>query len=148
MKRYLCTILLASMLLPAVAICEEFEDIEQIERQMEIRNMELEMAQRESEVRFEEEMRNLKLEQARVEIENQRKAFGLHGRRGGPMCGIFVLCFIIHILVAIWVYKDIHQRNCGSGLWIWITLLAGVLGAIAYAIIRLGDGDGKKVVRK
>ena len=49
------------------------------------------------------------------------------------------ICFIVHILLAIWVYGDIRRRNTGSGIWIIITLLTGLLGALVYAIVRLGD---------
>ena len=61
-----------------------------------------------------------------------------HGK--GKACGaIFVVCAVIHILLAMWVYQDIRKRNTGSGLWIVITLLTGLLGALVYAIVRIGD---------
>ena len=34
---------------------------------------------------------------------------------------------------------DIRKRNAGSGLWIVLTLFAGLFGAIVYALVRLGD---------
>ena len=46
---------------------------------------------------------------------------------------------IIHILLAVWVYQDLRRRNTGSGLWIVITLLAGLCGAAVYALVRLGE---------
>ena len=46
---------------------------------------------------------------------------------------------IIHILLAVWVYQDLRRRNTGSGIWIVITLLAGLCGAAVYALVRLGE---------
>jgi hypothetical protein len=39
---------------------------------------------------------------------------------------------------------DIRQLNRGSGLWIVIALLTGLLGALVYAVVRLGDARGAK----
>jgi hypothetical protein len=50
---------------------------------------------------------------------------------------------IVHILVAIWVYMDIRQLNRGSGIWIVIALLTGLLGGLVYAIVRIGDARQK-----
>jgi hypothetical protein len=33
--------------------------------------------------------------------------------------------------------------NRGSGIWIVIVLLAGLLGALVYAVVRIGDGRQK-----
>jgi hypothetical protein len=46
---------------------------------------------------------------------------------------------LIHILLATWVYQDLRKRNTGSGIWIVITLLAGLCGAAVYALVRLGE---------
>lgn len=56
-----------------------------------------------------------------------------------PACFFLGLCFLIHVLLTVWVYQDIRQRHTGSGLWIVITLLTGFFGALLYAIVRLGD---------
>lgn len=64
---------------------------------------------------------------------------------GPPRCckaGMFIimLCMcIIHVLVAVWVSRDIRQRNSGSGVWVAIALLAGLMGALVYAVVRIGD---------
>jgi len=56
------------------------------------------------------------------------------------MMGLFFLvCLTIHILLSVWVYQDLRRRNTGSGIWIVITLLAGLFGAAVYALVRLGD---------
>lgn len=64
-----------------------------------------------------------------------------HIRMGGhrPMCVLLMLCAVVHILAAVWVFQDIRARGAGSGIWIVIVLLAGLLGALVYAVVRLGD---------
>jgi hypothetical protein len=52
---------------------------------------------------------------------------------------IFLFCGIIHLLLTVWVYQDIRKRNAGSGIWIVVTLMTGLLGAAVYALVRLGD---------
>jgi len=57
-----------------------------------------------------------------------------------PMCALLMaMCLVVHILVAVWVFQDIRIRGAGSGIWIVITLIAGLLGALVYAVVRLGD---------
>jgi hypothetical protein len=46
---------------------------------------------------------------------------------------------VVHILLAVWVYTDIRKLNRGSGIWIVIALLTGLLGTLVYAVVRLGD---------
>jgi len=52
---------------------------------------------------------------------------------------LLAICCIVHVLVAVWVYQDLRRRNAGSGIWIVIALLAGLFGALVYAVVRLGD---------
>ena len=62
------------------------------------------------------------------------------GRHAGPLLGLLVLVTtVIHTLLAVWVYQDLRRRNTGSGIWIVITLLAGLCGAAVYALVRLGE---------
>jgi hypothetical protein len=62
------------------------------------------------------------------------------GRHAWPVLGLLVLVTtVIHTLLAVWVYQDLRRRNTGSGLWIVITLLAGLCGAAVYALVRLGE---------
>lgn len=64
-------------------------------------------------------------------------------RHSRPLMGMLLLgCVVIHILLAIWVYQDIRRRNAGSGIWIIITLLAGLCGAAVYALVRIGEKQG------
>jgi hypothetical protein len=50
-----------------------------------------------------------------------------------------VMCLVVNILSAVWVFQDIRIRGTGSGIWIVIALIAGLLGALVYAVVRLGD---------
>jgi len=52
---------------------------------------------------------------------------------------LMLLCATIHILLAVWVYQDIRRRNAGSGIWIVVALLTGLLGTAVYALVRIGD---------
>jgi len=64
-------------------------------------------------------------------------------RHGRHMLGVIVLVsLVIHILLATWVYQDIRRRGTGSGIWIVVTLLAGLFGAAVYALVRLGEKPG------
>ena len=135
------------------------------ERQnIELAHQQLELKAQSDEVAFQQKMRELQLEKQRIEIEKQRAAIqpmpgqpprpGMQPPSGGPWGGhgcpmsrhcargiafLMTLCFMLHILLAIWVYQDIRKRNTGSGIWIVITLLAGLFGAALYALVRIGD---------
>ena len=104
-------------------------------------NMKLE--QREAQMDFQREMQELELQERKIALERQRKAAKNYSCknccRKGKMLPFFIICFVVHILLTIWVYQDIRNRGSGSGLWIVIVLLAGILGILPYTIVRLGD---------
>jgi len=54
------------------------------------------------------------------------------------------LIVIINILLAVWVFSDIRKRGEGHGIFIVLALIAGIPGAILYALVRLGDRVGDK----
>ena len=122
-------------------------------RAIEIQQKQLNLQQRQSEVNFNNEVRKIELEKKRMELEHQRQMLKAQELKTGPSkeawyshngktmhCwGLVFLCFVVHILLAIWVYQDIRKRNAGSGMWIAITLLTGFFGALVYAVVRLGD---------
>ncbi len=58
--------------------------------------------------------------------------------RAGMVLMLLGMC-VIHVLLAVWVSRDIRQRNSGSGVWVAIALLAGLMGALVYAVVRIGD---------
>lgn len=139
MKRCILIMVLATMFAPTAVFCQEFEEGEDPEYQMEMRERELE--QRDAEMDFQRSMQELELEKSRIELERMR---GEHKHGRGKPHPFLLLVIIVHILVAIWVYQDIRKRNAGSGIWIVIALLAGLLGVLVYAVVRLGDEDKKK----
>jgi len=146
MKRYVLSVLLMSMFAYPVVFAQE-PGPEDVEQQMHLHKMQLELKNHEAELAFKQEMRQLELEKQRIGLEQQRRMTEHLGQRAHghkPCLGLFFLgCFVVHILVAVWVYKDIRARECGSGIWIAIALLAGLCGALVYAVVRLGD-SGKK----
>ncbi len=146
MKRYVLSILLMSMFAYPVVFAQE-PGPQDVEQQMRIHKMQLELKNHEAELGVQQEMRQLELEKRRLELEQQRRMTEHLGQRTHghkPCLGLFFLgCFVVHILAAVWVYKDIRARECGSAIWIAIALLAGLCGALVYAVVRLGD-SGKK----
>lgn len=148
MKRYVLGIVLMSMLVPTAVWCGEFEEIaerEEIERQMEHREREMELEHREAEMGFEREMQQLELEERKVQIEREREHAGRrehHGKKGAAP--LLLLILVVHILIAVWVYTDIRKLNSGSGIWIVIALLTGLLGTLVYAVVRMGDARIEK----
>jgi hypothetical protein len=146
MKRYVLSILLMSMLVPTAVWCGEFEEIaelEAIERQMEHREREMELEHREAEMGFEREMQQLELEERKTHIEREHAGHReRHGKKGAAP--LLLLILVVHILVAVWVYTDIRKLNSGSGIWIVIALLTGLLGTLVYAVVRMGDARIEK----
>jgi len=143
MKRYVLIALLTGMFLPIVALSQEFEPGPEPEHQMHLWEMELELQNREARMDIERRMAELELEKRKIEIDRMRKAHlkKLHKKELHPL---LLLCAVVHILAAVWVYQDIRKRNAGSGIWIVITILTGLLGVLVYAIVRLGETGEKK----
>lgn len=139
--------------LPVVAIAEEGDrpipPQPKIEQQMQrIRHAQNELKEQREE--FERERREFEFDRERQELEHQRgrmqqRPWPAHKqihKKGGhkPICGLLmVICLVVHILVAVWVFQDTRTRGTGSGIWIVIALLAGLMGALVYAVVRLGD---------
>jgi len=138
MKRCILVMLLAAMFAPATVFCQEPEQKDDPMFQMEMHERGLELEQREAQMDMQRSIHELELEKRKIELERLRRA-----HKHGPHPLLF-LVVVVHILLAVWVYKDIRQRNAGSGIWIVITLLAGLLGVLVYAVVRLGDSDKKK----
>ena len=113
------------------------------ERELDMHRARLDLQEYEGEVDFRREMRELELEKKRMGLERWRKSkkypicMKHHDDKGGAVL-LFVL-LVVHILLAVWVYQDIRKRNTGSGIWIVVTLLTGLFGALVYAIVRIGD---------
>ena len=174
MKRYVLLTVLLAMLVSAPAFAQEpFEEgeatpEEAMEREIHMRNMQLELAEREAraevgermeqmelkkqhmalqeheaEMDFNNKMREIELQKHRLALKNKQQ-HRKHMEKAGHddhegMFPLLAICFIVHVLVAVWVYQDIRRRNSGSGIWIVVALLTGLLGALVYAVVRIGD---------
>ena len=147
MKQSMFIITLLVLLYPSIGFCQEDEkeneDLIAAENQLELRRIQLEFQEIEAKAMFRQQERELDLKERRIELGNKRKNQGYsrhwkfrHRRRAVPF---FILCIVIHILVAVWVYRDIQKRKQGSGIWIVVALLTGLLGVLVYAVVRLGD---------
>lgn len=154
--KYLSLTVAASFLLfltpPGTAQEEEF-DPERRMHEMELEEREIELEARRAERELDLERQQLELDRMRGEMDRPpRDRCGKHpcGKRpcghhkGAPPGGCLLLlgiCIAVHILLAVWVFGDIRKRKTGSGIWIAIVLLTGLLGVIPYAIVRLGDRE-------
>ncbi len=137
MKRLMMYVALVSLLLPGLTFCQEQDDPQgNPEFQMELQRMELEMENLRAEAELERRMQELELEGKKMQLEQ-----AMNPREGGPLAVLLIICAVVHVLVAVWIYQDIRHRNAGSGLWIVLGLLAGLLAALVYAVVRIGDKD-------
>jgi len=109
----------------------------------------LALEEKKMELEFRRQMHKLDLDKKRLHLEQQRQRinraksgwYNRARRRGGVM---LAWCLVINVLLTIWVYQDMRKRVAGSGIWVAITLFAGVFGALIYAVVRLGDMQQKK----
>ncbi len=141
MKRCILIMVLATMFAPVAVFSQELERQEDPEYQMEMHERQMELEQRDAEMGFQRSMQELELEKRKIELERMRRG---HKHRPCKKHPFLLLILIVHILVAVWVYQDIRKRNAGSGIWIVIALLAGLVGVLVYAVVRIGDNDKKK----
>ncbi len=193
MKRYVMSMILAAIFVPALAVAQE-EGPQNIDFQMEMRQREMELQQQEAQMDIERRMQELDLEKRKMDLEREkpkdidiqmetrgremklqhqkeqmdierrmqeldlekRKMELEHMRRpkehpehimkgndddddNNALHPLLLLLLVVHILCAVWVYQDIRQRAGGSGIWIVIALLTGLLGTLVYAVVRLGE---------
>ena len=103
---------------------------------MELMRAGMELEARQNELAHEQNLRELELEERRVEIDRLRRR--VHGGHKPGGRGLVVLLVIaLHILLTVWVRKDMCERGIGRKLWVPIVLIGGLLAAILYAIVRL-----------
>jgi Flp pilus assembly protein TadB len=150
MNKYVLIGVLMAMFFSTLVFSQEPEKSrgrpqEEVGRQLRLRRAQMEMEGREAELDFQRKMRELELEQHKAKLGRQRKphkhpACFRHCRKC-VMLPFLVLgvCLVVHILLAVWVFQDIRKRNAGSGVWIVIALLTGLLGTLVYAVVRLGN---------
>ncbi|UCG58674.1 MAG: hypothetical protein JSU70_04005 [Phycisphaerales bacterium] len=120
-----------------------------LDLELEKRKIDIERGKREIDLDMGKRKMDLQMGQRKIDLEmGKRKMEMAHMAKGpkfGPHCKpLLLLMLVVHILVAVWVYQDIRQRNCGSGIWIAIALLTGLLGTLVYAVVRVGDSNGNK----
>ena len=144
--RQTISILFAWMILclPSLAIAEEDRpqpDQPLLEQQMQrLRHAQMEL----NEQRHDLEIEWQELEREREEMERHSDRYPRELMQmkhfPKPLCRLLILvCVVVHILVAFWVYQDIRSRGTGSGIWIVVTLISGLLGVLVYAVVRIGD---------
>ena len=142
MKRYVLSMMLAIMFVPAFAVAQE-EGPEDIEFQMEMHEREMELRHREAEMDIERRMQELELEKYKIELEHMRRPKEHSGHMKDhdkdEAHPLLLVILVVHILCAVWVYQDIRRRAGGSGIWIVIALLTGLLGTLVYAVVRIGE---------
>jgi hypothetical protein len=142
-------IALLVVLYPSLGFCleanEASEQLQAAKSQLELHRIQLEIKKSEAENDFRQQMRGLELEEQRIKLERQREELKIsdHQKHSNKSVVVpfIILCLVVNILVAVWVYQDIRKRNAGSGIWIVIALLAGLLGVLVYAIVRVGDSQ-------
>ncbi len=148
MKRYVLSIMLAIMFVPALAVAQE-EGPEDIKFQFEMQEREMELEYRNAEMDIERRMQELELEKRKIELEHMRRPKEQTGHMkdhdddddDDGAHPLLLLVLVVHILCAVWVYQDIRRRAGGSGIWIVIALLTGLLGTLVYAVVRLGENQ-------
>lgn len=140
--------LLLTLLFCAAAHCQEAQDpdlseFETAERHLHQREMQLDLQERESELDFQQQMRQLELAKRRMELQRHRESKkhkkDWQHKRKDDAAPLLIVIAIVNILTAIWVFQDIRKRGVGSGIWIVIALLTGLIGTLVYAIVRLGN---------
>ncbi len=144
MKRYILSMMLAAIFMPAFAVAQE-EGPEDIEFQIEMHERKMELQHREAEMDIERRMQELELEKYKIELEHMRRPKERPGhmkdRDKDGAHPLLLLVLVVHILCAVWVYQDIRRRAGGSGIWIVIALLTGLLGTLVYAVVRIGERE-------
>ena len=152
MKRYILSMMLVTMFVPAFAVAQE-EGPEDIEFQMEMRKREMDLQHQKDQMDIERRMQELKLEKYKIELEHMRRP-NEHPEHmkdndddddNDDLHPLLLLLAVVHILCAVWVYQDIRRRAVGSGIWIVIALLTGLLGTLVYAVVRLGESQKSAV---
>jgi hypothetical protein len=156
MRTFAWTVVLAALLIPAVAWADgpaggkgteasppggppdQAKAMADLQRQQ----MEMELEARRGEIQFQGERRKLEIEKQQAEIEMIRhRMAGMHrsGQMGGLVALVMLGCLVSHILLTVWVCKDMNEKKIARALWVPIILLIGPAGAILYALVRLAD---------
>lgn len=140
---------LAMLFLAAGSVAQEpatRSDEDQTVEQMKLRETELQLKEQEAELAYRQKMREMELEQRNLEIEQlRREAAQPQGDGGGGL--LLLLILVVHILLTVWVWKDMREQEIGRALWVPIVLLTGLFGALLYAVVRVADTRAKQATR-
>jgi hypothetical protein len=165
MKQLLIFAMLLAMITPSIALCQEQQprqpivqpqiqpqgqqprpavqtqaqnQVQQRTQELALRERELSLQQKQNELDFQREKQKIELDRLRQSIKPAVKK----QNNNDKMAPLLLILLVVNILCAVWVYQDIRRLNAGSGIWIVIALLTGLLGTLVYAIVRIG-GDIK-----
>ena len=105
--------------------------------QMDLIRMGLELKAREAGLAQEHRLRELELEERRLQVDRLRRRG--HRRHPGGAGLLLLPILALHVLLTVWVCKDMRERGIGRALWVPIVLLGGIFAAILYAIVRIDD---------
>jgi len=113
------------------------QQLDSLHQQLEIQRLQRQIESEQAQFEFENQMRQIELQKRKAELlsaeKNRERLHGHPHRR----CSLFLLIIaVVHILCAVWVYRDIQSTGI-SGLWIVLALLAGLLAVLVYAVVRL-----------
>jgi len=138
-------VLFLASLVPVLG--QEEVDFEKAQQAMKIRRAELDVMEREAKLDFQRRQYEIELQRQNKKLAEKPKYAPARGKRGcgggckgGKHKKAFMLGWAVtNILLTIWVFQDLRKRKGGSGIWLVVTLLCGLLGALVYAVVRLGD---------
>lgn len=136
MKHLTLILLIATLFTPTLYAEEHQEDFEEFKRDIERRHMQMELQKQEIELDFIRQTHAMELKERHLKLDRMARRSANPHKKHAPL---FIIILIIHVLTAVWTYQDIRQRSRGSGLWIVLSLLAGLLGALVYAVTRIAD---------
>ncbi len=162
MKKYLLITTLMIIFAPAAALAQPPAEPpkptpQNLERELDLRQRQLEIERQEAELDFQRKMQDIELDERAAKLQRPKAPKPSQPcpppcvrpfRRPCPRCCgcpvlllVAALCFVVNILLAVWVFQDIRKRGRGSGIWVIIALLTGLCGTLVYAIVRLRDPE-------
>ena len=141
MKYMVWTVVVATMfvLSAAPAAAAETDTDTPTDEQIEQHQKLLDIKALEAEFEHQQSIRELELEERRIEIDRMQngRRWTQNPHHGGG--GLLLVIVVTNILLTVWVCKDMSEQKIGRALWVPITLLAGVFGALVYSIVRNTD---------
>ena len=113
-----------------------------LEEEFHRQHLEIELKRKELDFETDRRLRELDIDRQVLDLEHMEQDIRYDRELADLVTLFLLLSFTVRILLAVWVHLDCRKRQTGSGLWIFIILLGGVLAAIAYGVVRMGDIRG------